>query len=64
MEVEKKNNINNNSIIAKFSLLKNALLDERKKSENYQNEIKKLKEENLSFQDKVNIKIKRRNIKK
>ena len=55
MEEEKKNNINNNSIIAKFSLLKNALLDERKKSENYQNEIKKLKEENLSFQDKINI---------
>ena len=55
MEEEKKNNINNNNIIAKFSLLKNVLLDERKKSENYQNEIKKLKEDNLSIQDKLNI---------
>ena len=27
----------------------------KEKSENYQNEIKKVKEENLSFQDKVNI---------
>ena len=55
MEEEKKITINNNNIIAKLSILKNALLDERKKSENFQNEIKKLKEENLSIQDKLNL---------
>ena len=56
LKEDKKSNVqNNNNIIAKLSILKNALLEERKKSENFQQEIKRLKEEIISIQEKNNI---------
>ena len=55
---KKVNNNNNNDLLVKLSILKNALLNERKKSENFQNELNKLKEENISIiENNNNLKI-------
>ena len=49
MSEETQKKVNNNDLLVKLSILKTALLDERKKSENFQNELNKLKEENMSI---------------
>ena len=61
MSEEKQKKVNDNDLLVKLSILRTALLDERKKSENFQNELNKLKEENLSI-IKSNDNLKEENI--
>ena len=53
-EEKKVNVINNNDFLVKLAILKNALLDERKKTENLQKENNKLTEENTIIKEKNN----------
>ena len=53
-EEKKVNVINNNDFLVKLAILKNALLDERKKTENLQKENNILTEENTIIKEKNN----------